>query len=75
MRTAATASYGGERGDKAALYLLVRLLRVRGEQTAAQQAVADIDAGDTYAIELANQDVRGARLEADERVLASRNGA
>jgi hypothetical protein len=35
---------------------LVRLLRARAEQTAAQQAVADIDAADTYAIELANQD-------------------
>jgi hypothetical protein len=46
-----------ERGDKTALYLLVRLLRARAEQTAAQQAVADIDAADTYAIELANQDV------------------
>jgi len=46
-----------EHGDKTALYLLVRLLRARGEQTAAQQAVADIDATDTYAIELANQDV------------------
>ncbi|MEU5943714.1 hypothetical protein ABZ807_32210 [Micromonospora sp. NPDC047548] len=48
-----------ERGDKTALYLLVRLLRARGdargEQTVAQQAVADIDAADTYAIELANQ--------------------
>ncbi len=30
-------------GDKTALYLLVRLLRTRGEHTAAQQVVADID--------------------------------
>ncbi|BCJ69407.1 hypothetical protein [Polymorphospora rubra] len=44
-----------EHGDKTALYLLVRLLRARGEQRVAQQAVADIGATDTYAIELANQ--------------------
>ncbi|WP_433393056.1 hypothetical protein [Micromonospora sp. KLBMP9576] len=43
------------RGDKTALYFLVRLLRARGEQTAAQQAVVDIDPADTYAIELAHQ--------------------
>ncbi|GAA3755203.1 hypothetical protein GCM10022225_44950 [Plantactinospora mayteni] len=49
-----------ERGDKTALYFLVRLLRARGEQTAAQQAVADIDATDTHAIELANQPLTGA---------------
>jgi hypothetical protein len=45
-----------EHGDKLALYYLVRLLRARGERTAAQQAVADIDPADTYAVELANQD-------------------
>ncbi|MBE1488691.1 hypothetical protein [Plantactinospora soyae] len=45
-----------EHGDKLALYYLVRLLRGRGEQTAARQAVADINPADTYAVELANQD-------------------
>ncbi|MFB6394616.1 hypothetical protein AAFH96_16095 [Polymorphospora sp. 2-325] len=44
-----------ERGDKTALYFLVRLLRAQGEQMVAQQAVADIDATDIHAIELANQ--------------------
>jgi hypothetical protein len=44
-----------QNGDKTALYLLVRLLRTRGEQTAAQQAVADIDPTDAHAIELAHQ--------------------
>jgi hypothetical protein len=43
------------RGDRTALYFLVRLLRARGEQLAAQQAVADIDTTDTYAIELAHR--------------------
>jgi hypothetical protein len=42
-----------ERGDKYALYLLVRLLRGRGEQAAAQQAVAAIDEANTYAMQLA----------------------
>ncbi|MFF5225176.1 hypothetical protein [Dactylosporangium sp. NPDC000521] len=32
-----------ERGDKTALYFLVRLLRARGEHTAAARAVADIE--------------------------------
>ncbi|WP_211364551.1 hypothetical protein [Micromonospora palomenae] len=44
-----------QRGDRTALHFLVRLLRARGERTAAQQAVADIDPADTYAIELAHQ--------------------
>jgi hypothetical protein len=44
-----------QRGDKTALYLLVRLLRARGEQTAAEQAIADIDPTDTYAVELAHR--------------------
>ncbi|MEH1129510.1 hypothetical protein [Micromonospora sp. CPCC 206061] len=49
----------GQRGDKTALYFLVRLLRARGEQTAAQQAVADIDPTDAFAIELAHQPLAG----------------
>ncbi|MGV9413567.1 hypothetical protein ACWDOP_27010 [Nocardia sp. NPDC003693] len=40
-------------GNKSALYLLVRLLRERGEDAAARQAVTEIDATDTYALELA----------------------
>lgn len=44
-----------QRGDKTALYFLVRLLRERGEQAAAQKAAVDIDPTDTYAIELAQQ--------------------
>ncbi|GIJ30822.1 hypothetical protein Vqi01_59840 [Micromonospora qiuiae] len=48
-----------EHGDKTALYFLVRLLRAQGEQTAAQQAVAEIDVADTYAIELANEPLTG----------------
>nr|BFE57835.1 hypothetical protein GCM10020063_023610 [Dactylosporangium thailandense] len=44
-----------QRGDKTALYLLVRLLHGRGEHEAAVQAVADIDVTDTYAGELANR--------------------
>ena len=44
-----------QRGDKTALYLLVRLLRDRGGHAAAVQAVADIDMTDTYAIELAHR--------------------
>jgi hypothetical protein len=35
------------RGDKTALYLLVRLLRGRGDRAAAVQAVADIGLTDT----------------------------
>jgi hypothetical protein len=42
-------------GDRTALYLLVRLLRQRGEQAAARQAVADIDATDAYAWKLADE--------------------
>lgn len=44
-----------QRGDKTALCFLVRLLSARGEQAVAQQAVADIDPADTYAIELAHR--------------------
>ncbi|MGX1810279.1 hypothetical protein ACWIGI_31575 [Nocardia sp. NPDC055321] len=40
-------------GSKSALYLLVRLLRERGEDEAARQAATEIDATDTYALELA----------------------
>ncbi|MFG3421007.1 hypothetical protein [Micromonospora sp. NPDC048063] len=42
-----------QRGDKTALYLLVRLLHDRGGPAAAMQAIADIDVNDTYAIKLA----------------------
>lgn len=42
-----------QHGDKYALYLLVRLLHRRGEQTAAVQAVADIDQTNAYAVKLA----------------------
>jgi hypothetical protein len=42
-----------ERGDKYALYLLVRLLRERGEHSAAQQAVTEIDETDAHALKLA----------------------
>ncbi|GLW64141.1 hypothetical protein Arub01_23850 [Actinomadura rubrobrunea] len=42
-------------GDKYALYLLVRLLRERGEQAAAQRAVAEIDETNAYAWQLANE--------------------
>ncbi|MEU2036691.1 hypothetical protein [Nocardia amamiensis] len=45
-----------QRGDKAALYFLVKLLRRRGEQTAAQQVVDEIDPADQYALELATRD-------------------
>ncbi|GAA1536347.1 hypothetical protein GCM10009827_063570 [Dactylosporangium maewongense] len=44
-----------ERGDKTAFYMLVRLLRDRGDETAARQAVADIDQTDVYATQLAHQ--------------------
>jgi hypothetical protein len=43
-----------EHGDKTALYLLVQLLRERGEQPAAQRAVAEIDEADAYALHLAH---------------------
>ncbi|MEU1432439.1 hypothetical protein ABZ412_35770 [Nocardia sp. NPDC005746] len=43
-------------GDKTALYYLVKLLRRRGEQTAAQQVVDEIDPADQYALELATRD-------------------
>lgn len=52
-------------GDKAALYLLVRLLRERGEQVAAQQAVVEIDAMDVYAMQLANEHQSRFRSEED----------
>ncbi|MEV0108206.1 hypothetical protein AB0H42_17970 [Nocardia sp. NPDC050799] len=42
-------------GDKTALYFLVRLLRQRGEQAAAQQVVTEIDGTDEYALDLARQ--------------------
>ncbi|MFC6019100.1 hypothetical protein ACFP2T_23170 [Plantactinospora solaniradicis] len=42
-------------GDRYALYMLVRLLRERGDEPAARQAVVDIDATDTYASKLAEQ--------------------
>ncbi|GGN63676.1 hypothetical protein GCM10010112_23140 [Actinoplanes lobatus] len=42
-----------ERGDKTALYLLVRLLRGQGKYGAATQAVLDIDEPNSYAAELA----------------------
>ncbi|RJO72994.1 hypothetical protein D5S18_21910 [Nocardia panacis] len=45
-----------QRGDKAALYYLVKLLRRRGEQIAAQQVVDEIDPADQYALELATRD-------------------
>ena len=45
-----------QRGDKAALYNLVKLLRQRGEQTGAQQVVDEIDPADQYALELATRD-------------------
>jgi hypothetical protein len=58
MRTAATASYGGvSSAVTRPPFTFWCVCFARGEQTAAQQAVADIDAADTYAIELANQDV------------------
>jgi hypothetical protein len=44
-----------QRGDKTALYLLVRLLRDRGGPAAAMQAIVDIDVTDTYAIKLAHR--------------------
>jgi hypothetical protein len=44
-----------QRGDKTALYLLVRLLRDREGHATAMQAIADIDMTDTYAIELAHR--------------------
>ncbi|WP_328475815.1 protein phosphatase 2C domain-containing protein [Actinoplanes sp. NBC_00393] len=40
-------------GDRTALYLLIRLLRARGEQDAARQAVDDIAPDDEYARRLA----------------------
>jgi hypothetical protein len=42
-------------GDRYALYMLVRLLRERGDQAAARQAVVDIDATDAYASKLAEE--------------------
>jgi hypothetical protein len=44
-----------QHGDKTALYLLVRLLRRRGEDTAAVQAVTAIDETDAYALKLAHE--------------------
>ncbi|MGI5175795.1 hypothetical protein ACQEVZ_05620 [Dactylosporangium sp. CA-152071] len=44
-----------ERGDKTAFYVLVRLLRDRGDETVARQAVADIDQTDVYATQLAHE--------------------
>jgi hypothetical protein len=44
-----------ERGDKAAFYMLVRLLRDRGDEGAARQAVADIDQTDMYATQLVHE--------------------
>jgi hypothetical protein len=43
-----------QRGDRTALYHLVRLLHARGEHAAAMQAATDIDPTDTYAAELAH---------------------
>ncbi|WP_440082170.1 hypothetical protein [Streptosporangium sp. LJ11] len=48
--------------DKTALYLLVRLLRRRGEQAAAQQAVADIDETDSYALQLAHDSLASTKV-------------
>lgn len=45
-----------QRGDKAALYYLVKLLRRRGEQASAQQLANEIDPADQYALELATAD-------------------
>lgn len=42
-------------GDKTAQYLLVRLLRDRGEYEAAGQVIVDIDVTNSYAIELAHR--------------------
>ncbi|MFI5715976.1 hypothetical protein [Nocardia sp. NPDC051750] len=42
-------------GDKSALYYLLRLLRQRGEQTAAEQVAAEIDGSDEYAHRLATE--------------------
>ena len=44
-----------ERGDKTAFYTLVRLLRDRGDERAARQAVADIDQTNMYATQLAHE--------------------
>lgn len=44
-----------QQGDKTALYYLLRLLRQRGEHTAAQQVAAEIDGADEYARHLANR--------------------
>ncbi|MFD0974380.1 hypothetical protein [Plantactinospora endophytica] len=44
-----------QRGDKSALYFLVRLLSERDGYAAAMRAVSDIDMTDTYAIEVAHR--------------------
>ncbi|MGX7671237.1 hypothetical protein [Plantactinospora sp. DSM 117369] len=44
-----------QRGDKSALYLLVRLLHEREGHAATMRAVTDIDMTDTYAIEVAHR--------------------
>ncbi|GII59687.1 hypothetical protein Pth03_80760 [Planotetraspora thailandica] len=49
-------------GDKYALYLLVRLLRRKGEQAAAVQTVAEIDERDAYALEPAHEPLDRHRL-------------
>jgi len=47
-----------EHGDRYALYLLVRLLCEQGDDHAARQAIADIDADNSYALELVDRAAR-----------------